>query len=45
MMKKLMTFFGRIDELTEPSLSEDQKQAAPCFLWKVQKARVPCDRV
>lgn len=28
MMKKLMTFFGRIDELTEPSLSEEQKQAA-----------------
>ncbi|CAE7945660.1 unnamed protein product, partial [Symbiodinium sp. KB8] len=40
MMKKLMTFFGRIDELTEPSLSEDQKQAAWDGFQKVPAAFV-----
>eukprot|EP00439_Symbiodinium_sp_Y106_P062137 s799_g9.t1 len=40
MMKKLMTFFGRIDELTEPSLSEEQKQAAWDGFQKVNLCRV-----
>ena len=27
MMKKLLSFFGRVDELTTIDLTEDQKQA------------------
>ncbi|CAE7746923.1 unnamed protein product [Symbiodinium sp. CCMP2592] len=40
MMKKLLTFFGRIDELTEPTLSEEQKQAAWDGFQKVNLCRV-----